>query len=144
VKLSKQIIKRISDLLQQRNEVIFAYVFGSRLNKKTRYGSDLDIAVYFNDTPDLLTAGELVIKLEEATEQKIDLVKLNDLDKTNSSLAYSVLDTGVLICNNNENILREFKRCVILNFLDFDYARKLFDKAFKKRLLTNTYAVFDK
>ncbi len=101
--LSNQILKKISDLLGQRNEVVFAYVFGSKLNGKTRYGSDLDIGVYFNDNPDLLTVGELVIKLEEVTGQKIDLVKLNDLDKINPSLSYSVLDTGILICNNNEN-----------------------------------------
>jgi hypothetical protein len=144
VNLRNQIIKRISGLLGQRNEVVFAYVFGSKLNGKTRYGSDLDIGVYFNDSPDLLTVGELVIKLEEITEQKIDLVKLNDLDKINPSLSYSVLDTGILICNNNENILQEFKRSVILNFLDFDYARNLFDKAFKNRLLNNSFAVFDK
>ena len=142
--LSNQILKKISDFLGQRNEVVFAYVFGSKLNGKTRYGSDLDIGVYFNEDPDLLTVGELVIKLEEVTGQKIDLVKLNDLDKINPSLSYSVLDTGILICNNNEKILQEFKRSVILNFLDFDYARNLFDKAFKKRLLTNTFAVFDK
>ena len=133
--LSNQILKKISGLLGQRNEVVFAYVFGSKLNGKTRYGSDLDIGVYFNDNPDLLTVGELVIKLEEVTGQKIDLVKLNDLDKINSSLSYSVLDTGVLIYNNNEKILQEFKRSVILNFLDFDYARNLFDKAFKKDYL---------
>ena len=142
--LSNQILKKISDLLGQRNEVVFAYVFGSKLNGKTRYGSDLDIGVYFNDSPDLLTVGELVIKLEEVTGQKIDLVKLNDLDKINSSLSYSVLDTGVLICNKDEKILQEFKRSVILNFLDFDYARNLFDKAFKNRLLNNSFAVFDK
>ena len=142
--LSEKIIKRISGIMEERSEVVFAYLFGSKMNNKVRYGSDLDIGIYFNNNPDLLTIGELVVKLEDETKQKIDLVKLNHLDKINPSLAYSVLDTGVLICNKNDKTIHEFKSSVIINFLDFSYTNNLFDKAFKNRMMTKNFAVFDK
>ena len=139
-----KIKKNITELLKQRDEVDFAYIFGSAVSGKIRYGSDLDIAVYFNANPDILAIGELAIKLEEAIKQKIDLVKLNDLDKTNPVLAYSVLSSGIPVIINNEVIHKEFKISAILYYLDFDYTRNLLDKAFSKRLSTNTFAVFDK
>ena len=142
--LSEKIVKRISGIMEERSEVVFAYLFGSKMNNKVRYGSDLDIGIYFNNNPDLLTIGELVVKLEDETKQKIDLVKLNHLDKINPSLAYSVLDTGVLICNKNDKTIHEFKSSVIINFLDFSYTNNLFEKAFKNRMMTNNFAVFDK
>ncbi len=142
--LKSQSSKIISKLLMQKEEIVFVYLFGSSVSGKKRYGSDLDVAIYFSITPDLMSIGELVLKLEEETEQKIDLVKLNNLDKTNPALAYSVLSSGILIFNKDESLFKKYKRSVILNYLDFDYTKKLLDKAFSKRLSTNNFAVFDK
>jgi predicted nucleotidyltransferase len=135
---------KIALILSKQTNIKFAYIFGSALKNKTRYGSDLDIALYFENEPDLLTIGELAIQLEKEVEKKIDLIMLNNLDKSNPCLAYSVLSKGIVVYTRDENTFKEFKRSVLLHYLDFKYVRDMFDTAFNKRLSSNKFAVFDK
>ena len=135
---------KIASILSKQTNIKFAYIFGSALKNKTRYGSDLDIAIYFNNEPDLLTIGELVFKLEKEVEKKIDLIKLNNLDKSNPCLAYSVLSKGIVVYPGDEKTFIEFKRSVLLHYLDFKFVRDMFDASFNKRLSSNKFAVFDK
>jgi len=85
----------VEDILKKNSDILFAYIFGSKI-KKGRFGSDLDIAVYFNDEPEILEIGALVLKLEEAVNCKVDLVSLNNLDKLNPKLAYSIISEGII------------------------------------------------
>ena len=41
-------IVRLTGILQQVKTIRFAYVFGSQVKNKMHFGSDLDIAVYFD------------------------------------------------------------------------------------------------
>lgn len=135
---------KISSALSVQNNIKFAYLFGSALNEKKRYGSDIDIAVYFENEPDLNTIGELVLTLEEIAKSKIDLVQLNDLDKLHPSLAHSILSSGVVLLVKDEASLRKFKTAVLLQYLDFKFAIDLIDTAFNKRISSNKFAVFEK
>ena len=136
--------KKITSILSKRSNIKFACIFGSALNNKTRYGSDLDIAIYFDTEPDILTIGELALNLEKEVEKKIDIIKLNNLDKSNPCLAYSVVSKGMVVYSADDNAFKEFKSSVMLNYLDFKYIREMFDVALNKRLSTNKFAVFDK
>ena len=136
--------KRLASVLSKQNNILFACLFGSEAKKETRYGSDIDIAIYFDKDPAMLVLGELINNLEKETESKIDLVKLNNLDKTNPCLAHSVLSDCIILILNDEIMFKEFKSSVILHYLDFKFARDMFDSAFKKRLSSNQFAVFDK
>jgi len=135
---------KVTLILSKQTNIKFAFIFGSAINNKTRYGSDLDIAIYFDNDPDLLSIGELAVKLEKEVERKIDLIKLNNLDKSNPCLAYSVLSKGIVIYPVDEKSFKEFKRSVLLHYLDFKFIRDMFDAALTKRLSSNKYAVFDK
>ena len=141
----KQIIQnKISEILKEQENILFACLFGSAAKKKIRYGSDIDIAVYFDKNPSLLELGELVNNLEKVTESKIDLVNLNNLDKTNPCLAHSILSDCIILILNDEIIFKEFKSSVLLQYLDFKFASDMFNTAFKERLASNQFAVFDK
>jgi len=135
---------RLASVLSNQNNILFACLFGSEAKKKTRYGSDIDIAVYFDKDPAMLELGELINNLEKETDSKIDLVNLNNLDKTNPRLAHSILSDCIILILNDEMIFKEFKSSVILHYLDFKFASDMFDNAFKKRLASNQFAVFDK
>ena len=135
---------KIASILSKQSNIKFALIFGSALKTKVRYGSDLDIAVYFNDEPDLLTIGELALKLEKEVDRKIDLIKLNNLDKLNPCVAYSILSKGIVVYTGDSKTFIGFKRSVFLHYLDFKFIRDMFDAAFNKRLSTNKFAVFDK
>ncbi len=135
---------RLASVLSNQNNIVFACLFGSEAKKQTRYGSDIDIAVYFDKDPAILELGELINGLEKESESKIDLVNLNNLDKTNPRLAHSILSDCIILILNDEMIFKEFKSSVILRYLDFKFASDMFDNAFKKRLASNQFAVFDK
>lgn len=140
--LEKQ--NKIESVLRHQNNIKFALLFGSEIKNKTRYGSDIDIAVYFDNDLKIHDIGELVIKLEKAARGKIDLVKLNNLDRSNPRLAYSILSDGLVVYLDDEISFKKFKSSVLLEYLDFKFTGELLDAAFKKRLSTNKFAVFDK
>jgi len=141
----KQIIQNtITEILKEQNNILFACLFGSEAKKKIRYGSDIDIAVYFNKKPTILELGELVNNLGRVTERKVDLVNLNNLDKTNPCLAHSILSDCIILILNDEIIFKKFKSSVILQYLDFKFASDMFNSAFNERLSSNQFAVFDK
>jgi len=142
--MKQKIQNKISEILKKQDNILFACLFGSIAKKKIRYGSDIDIAVYFDQNPALLDIGDLVKKIEIVSESKIDIVNLNNLDKTNPCLAHSILRDCIFLIINDEIIFKKFKSSVILQYLDFKFASDMFNSAFKERLASNQFAVFDK
>ena len=137
-------IEKISKVLQRTQNIEFAYIFGSHVKNKTRFGSDLDIAVNFKKEPELLSIGMVVNDLEEITNYEVDLVMLNGLIEAHPKLAYSVISEGILLFNNNEESLTLYKKKAYLAFLDFEPVINLFDKILKERIYKNKFAEMPK
>lgn len=135
---------KISNALIKYDRIKFVILFGSSLKKKTRYGSDIDIAIYFDNTPEILEIGSIALELESITENKIDLVELNNLAEKDPGLAHSILCTGKTLFIKDKVLFNRFKNAVIMNYLDFKYISDRFEAAFRTRLSTNKFAVFDK
>jgi len=134
----------IEAVIKKDSNILFAYLFGSKVKKSSRFGSDLDIAVYFKDEPEILEIGALVLKLEEAANCKVDLVSLNNLDKLNPTLAYSIISEGIVAYLKDEELFKQFKELVILQYLDFKPVNELFNKSFNKRLANYKFAEIEK
>lgn len=130
--------------LENQSNIVFAFMFGSRTKRKERFGSDLDIAVYFKEEPPLLDIGKLVNELEEASGYKVDLISLNDIHKKNPRLAFSVLAEGMLLFSNNEKVLNEFRKKVYLEYFDFLPVINLFNIKLKDRVNNKKFAVVEK
>lgn len=131
-------------ILEKDDNVIFALLFGSMARNDMRYGSDIDIAIYFNDSQTLYAIGNLCLKLEEAFNYKTDLVELNKLDKNNPVLAYSIVSEGIIIINKDIKIFNGYKKSVLLQYLDFKPTNDLINSGFNNRLSNNRFAVFEK
>lgn len=130
--------------LENQSNIVLAFMFGSRSKRKERFGSDLDIAIYFKEEPSLLDIGKLVNELEEACRYKVDLISLNDIHKKNPRLAFSVLAEGTLLFSNNENFLNEFRKKVYLEYFDFLPVINLFNIKLKDRVNNKKFAVVEK
>lgn len=139
-----QNISEIETSLNKDGNILFAYLFGSKVKNNSRFGSDLDVAVYFKSEPEILEIGALVLELEKITNCKIDLVALNNLDKLNPKLAYSIISEGIVVFLKNKERFNQFKESVILKYLDFKPVDNLFNKNFNYRLKTNKFAVIHK
>lgn len=131
-------------ILEKDDNVIFALLFGSMARNDMHYGSDIDIAIYFNDSQTLYAIGNLCLNLEEAVNYKTDLVELNKLDKTNPVLAYSIVSEGIIIINKDIKIFNGYKKSVLLQYLDFKPTNDLINSGFNNRLSNNRFAVFEK
>lgn len=142
--MDAQILSEIETSLKNNSNILFAYLFGSKVKKNSRFGSDLDIAVFFSNEPEILEIGALVIKLEEITNCRVDLVSLNNLDKLNPKLAYSIISEGIVLCLKNKTLFNQFKESVVLKYLDFKTVDELFNKSFNHRLVNHKFAVIDK
>jgi uncharacterized protein len=138
--MNKINIDEIINVLKENENIKFAYLFGSHAKNKTRYGSDLDIALYFENEPELTDIGTLVIELEKAADCNIDLVSLKELYKKNPKLAYSVIDEGTLLFNFDEAFLGHYKKKVFLHYLDFKPVIDLFTSKLYERVSNNKFA----
>jgi predicted nucleotidyltransferase len=136
--------EEIIPVLTGTRNIRFAYLFGSVARQKERFGSDLDLAVYFEKEPQLLDIGKLINELENVTNCKIDLISLNDLYKKNPGLAFSVIEDGILLFCNDEKLLIHFKKKVFLHYLDFKPVIDLFNKKLNERIQNKKFAVIEK
>jgi predicted nucleotidyltransferase len=133
--------QKITKILKQTQYVQFAYFFGSRVKNKTRFGSDLDIALYFDKEPELLNIGELVIELEKTVDCNVDLVLLNNLYEKNPKLAYSVIAEGILLFSIDDKLLSLYKKMTYLKYLDFKPIIDLFTGKLNERISNKKFAV---
>lgn len=139
-----EIQSSLKSILEIENNIIFAYLFGSMARNEMHYGSDMDIAIYFKSNPTLNEIGNLNLKIEESVNYKVDFVQLNKLDKDNPVLAYSVVSEGIIITVKDIQIFNEYKKSVLLHYLDFKPINDLMNTNFSNRLSSKRFAVFEK
>lgn len=93
-------LKLLKDYFEKREEVIMAFIFGSRVKGQNHYGSDWDIGVYFKPKEYM----ELETEEEYPDEDKIlgdlyNILESNEIDflvmnRAKPSLVYNILRTG--------------------------------------------------
>ena len=116
-----QSLKKQLNMIFKKHEVTSAYLFGSQAKGKTGPLSDIDIALYFNETvgPDerfdlrLEVLGEL---MDLFKTNEIDLVVLNDAPPL---LTHRILKEGILIFSDNDKKRLEYEVMAILKYLDW-------------------------
>ena len=136
--------KKIAELLRSTQNIKFAYIFGSFAKDESRLGSDLDIAVFFEKEPNLLSIGQLIVNLEEIVDVNVDLVSLNNLFEKNPKLAYSVIADGILLFCADYKLLSQYKTITYLKYLDFKPVIDLFASKLNDRISNKKFAVIEK
>jgi len=114
------ISKKVNALFLRYEEVLVAYLFGSRARGDFNEGSDMDFAILlsrsFKDSYDFVRLiGELATALKVGDE-KINLVVLNDADL---ELAYKVISEGSVIFERDVEKRVDFEVRVLKSYLDF-------------------------
>jgi predicted nucleotidyltransferase len=96
--LNDDLVDKIAGFLQARDDgIACAYLFGSRARGEARRGSDLDLAVLFEQEPPPTLAGmglDLGADLQEALGLPVDLLVLN---RASPDLVHRVLRDGKLM-----------------------------------------------
>ncbi|SDL04087.1 type VII toxin-antitoxin system MntA family adenylyltransferase antitoxin [Halarsenatibacter silvermanii] len=126
----------ITELLREKEEIIFAYIFGSVVSGLDNKLSDVDLAIYVDEenikeTGSFGYRSRVIVELEKAVGEKIDLVILNNASVT---LSYEILQKGKLLFTRSNSLRREFQENIMRKYLDFLPLLAVQEKYQKKRL----------
>lgn len=132
----QEIVNIVKTVLENREEIIFAYLFGSTVKGLENNLSDVDIAVYLDikKIPESGSFGyksELILEIEKSLHKKIDLVLLNE---SPIFLAHNIIKNGQLIFIRSEKEKVEFHFMVVRNYLDFKPIMAVQNEYLKQRL----------
>jgi predicted nucleotidyltransferase len=140
--LEKELLKeKIIKVLSPISYIRFAYLFGSQARGTAGILSDIDIAVFFDETANqgVKLYGpecELIPEMERLLERPVDLVVLN---KASIFLRYQVLKDGELLFCNSEEARINFHEETIRRYLDFLPFRKVQNHYLKRRLTEGSF-----
>ena len=127
------IFLKLGDFLKSRDEIIFAFIFGSQHSGKIHALSDIDIGIYVKDhalssqeyaygyVPSLL--GTLP---QELQNKDIDIVILNDAPIL---LRHRCIYGGKVLFTKDSRFLTKFKVKTLLEYLDTKPLREKIKKA---------------
>ena len=134
---SNNIRQRITEFFSSKEEVLFVYLFGSVITKEKF--RDIDIAIYMDLMPDLLSQGKLQSALDSLIEYKVDLVLLNELPSKNPAFVYNIVTTGELLINKDKSVHTEYKSKALQYYFDTAYLRNQFDEVFHQRMKADKF-----
>lgn len=130
--------QNIARALEIRENVSFSFFIGSVTTNRMHLESDIDIAVYFDNEPELLEIGELVAELEAISDSKIDLIVMNKLPSEHPEFAMRILTDGAMMfCEENDK-LANYKYNALRYYLDFKPYIDLFHNKFLERNLVHS------
>lgn len=122
------LLTKLSVLLQGREEVVFAYLFGSRALGYSRPDSDIDLAVFFENGAAKWARLELEEELSQGLRLPVQVVALNE--ELKPRFLQNVLSTGVVIKDSPSRIdwekkFREARQEREVKGMEEDYRERL-------------------
>ena len=126
-----ELVQKLGDYFKARNDVAFAYLFGSTAKDTSHSESDVDIGVYFKTGSRVLEyesthryPGEsgIGIELERLTGRQTDMVVLN---RAPSTLFSAVFAEGVQIYSSDDGLM--YRLTGAINDMAEDFRNFIFD-----------------
>lgn len=119
---------KINEFLQSKDEIIFAYIFGSFI-KNEKY-HDIDTAVYLNknfnknDLEKFPYGYEsfLISELTFLAREKVDFVVMNNADIT---LQQRIINKGTLLFSKDERIRIMYENLIRKLYIDSENIRRI-------------------
>jgi len=133
--------KKLKDYLYQKDEIIFAYIYGSvARNQHTRL-SDIDLAIYIDEDKKPAAGpfgyrSEIIAELQPLAGNDIDLIILNE---ASNLLAYNVFKEGRLLFNKDPDLRTTVHAKTVDKYLDFLPMLRVQEKYLNKRIEENRF-----
>jgi predicted nucleotidyltransferase len=120
---TEELLPKAVDYLRGRHDIEFAYFFGSIGRGKRFPLSDIDIAIYLKDLPDIHEKkmeilGTLMNLLET---DEIDLVILNVAPLT---LKMKILESKTIVVDHSPSLRHRFESLIMREYFDFSVLEK--------------------
>lgn len=133
-----QILDILKNYFEQKEQIVFAYIFGSAIRGKIREEGDIDIAVYFRSETDLeweffgkryKEENIISLELERLLRKEVDLVVLN---RARAVLADEILRNGRPIIIKDRGIFMDFL-CTVSD--EAEYVREWIISRYRERIV---------
>jgi hypothetical protein len=121
----KEEMRYLTETLQNRPSVIFAYLFGSKVKGYANDKSDWDIAVYFAEPIEKVgewPAFELEAELSRALGATVQVIVLNNSPAP--VFGFEIIKDGVLLIDRDENLRMDFENRTLRHYHDWQYFLK--------------------
>jgi predicted nucleotidyltransferase len=118
----EKIVKILSGLIESRDDILFAYIFGSFASKDSFGDIDLGIFVKEESVPSRL---KLELKLEEELQTAVHVpTDVKVLNSAHLTFVYNVLKSGFVIVDKDKSLRADFEGLICKKYFDFSYLRK--------------------
>jgi len=129
-------LKKLKDHLYQKEEIIFAYIYGSVARDQATRLSDIDLAVYIDEDKKPAAGpfgyrSDLITELQPLAGNDVDLIILNEAPNL---LAYNVFKEGKLLFNKDPDIRTKVQARTVNKYLDFLPMLKVQERYLNERI----------
>ncbi len=127
----RRLIEKVRKVLEKRDYIVSAYIFGSRVHRRYSVKEDVDIAIYTERKITWRELVEIMNELEDEVKTRVDLV---DLNTPPLALAYEIVRTSILVLDRKPELRIEYEVKILKKYLDLkprleEYFRALVEQA---------------
>lgn len=114
----EELMSKAKEVLENENNIVFAYLFGGLAKGRVSPISDIDIAVYIRDTSDLLESKIRILSLliDALGREDIDLVILNVAPLL---LKARIIRDKKILVDKDPNLRYSFESLTLREYFDF-------------------------
>lgn len=123
--INSALIKKLRNFFMRRSEVLFAFLFGSFADKRMTAYSDIDIGIFFRDTPDFYATESLRENLTALLKRPADIVVLNAASPV---LKMQVLKKGIPVFMGSRKYFNAFYVDTLNQYDDLKQLRKKYEE----------------
>lgn len=118
-------VTKLINVLDKKNYISFAYLFGSRVKGCVNRRSDWDIAVFFSKSSEEISPW-CVFELEAELSQRVkDTVQVIDLNNVKSCiLGFQIINESIILLRKDECKRMEFENRILREYHDWKYFLK--------------------
>lgn len=127
--------KKLIEILEQKRNIVFAYLFGSQVKGYADHRSDWDIAIYFSEPLEKKSnwqVFELEAELSRAIGSNVQIIPLNT--SLPPLLGFEIIEEGQVLTDKHEDSRLEITAGLLRKYHDWHY----FQNRHFGKLLTNS------
>jgi hypothetical protein len=124
--------QKLANILEQKCNIVFAYLFGSQIKGYADHRSDWDIAVYFSEFPEKKSnwqVFELEAELSQAIGSNVQIIPLNA--SLPPLLGFEIIEEGQVLTDKHEDKRLEITAALLRQYHDWHYFQ---NRHFRKSL----------
>lgn len=120
--------KKCKEVLIEYDNIIFAYIFGSYVQKNLKVHSDIDVAIYLDEDLDTEIYLQIKSTLSDTLKREVDLVILNDAPPL---LKYEIYKNNILLFTRDKTIESNHKVKTLFQYNDM---KRYLDLSYNKTI----------